>query len=275
MQTFFSNYPKFIETDNRVNRTNPNDGYPVSAEFLSTRYKCMLPVETCKGKRILDLGSCTASLGAWVLANGADHYTGVELQKKYVSDSKNNLATYFQNNWNIVESTVEDFLEKNTDKFDIAVASGIIYSVSDSYRFLTQLSNIADYLIIEARHPPTMRQFASSTPNIIKGIEFEKKFIELTVVSMIHEDANSVAKTLAFTPTVGALITMMRSLDFVADIDVYNNLNEHITDIYGLGTKYSRYGIGFRREFVADKLKPFKDVYTDPKLLKLALRKFQ
>jgi precorrin-6B methylase 2 len=275
MKNFFNRYPEFIESDTRTTRHSVNDGYPISAEFLEKRYLCTMPKHRCEGKKILDLGSCTGSLGAWCLANGALTYTGVEIQKKFVADSRANLAKHFANNWQIVESTIEQFLQNNTDHYDIVVASGVIYGVSDMHGCLRQLANIADYLIIEGKHPPSLIQLALRCSEAKEIIELKQAIIEVLSIPMIYEHANHKVLSMGFSPSIGALITIFQSLDFVPDLTVYNDLKSTLGEIYGLTeSKYFRYGIGFQKTVIENKLVSFAEVYQNSDLLNKSLRKF-
>jgi precorrin-6B methylase 2 len=273
---FFDQYPEFIDSDPRTNRTDPRDGYPIDADFLEKRYSCTMPAEQCVGKKILDLGSCTASLGAWCLAHGAISYTGVELQKKFVNDSCNNLAKYFLNNWQIVESTIEQFLENNNEHYDIVVASGVIYGVADMHGCLKQLANVADYIVIEAKHPPSLIQLALRFSEIAATIETKQAIIEVLSTPMVYEKANHKVLSLGFNPSIGALTTIFQSMNFVPDFAVYDHLKSTLGEIYGLtDSKYFRYGIGFQKTAVENKLVSFAEVYQNSTLLKNSVRKFE
>jgi precorrin-6B methylase 2 len=276
MKNFFDQYPEFIDSDTRLTRTNPKDGYPVDADFLQKRYSCTVPAAKCHGKKILDLGSCTASLGAWCLANGASSYTGVELQKKFVAESRDNLSKYFSKGWQIIESTVENFLEHNTKHYDIVVAAGVIYGVDDMHGCLKKLAKISDYLIIEAKHPTSLRQMSQKFPALEKSLELKQAVIEVASMPMVSEEANHKAWSLGFNPSIGALILIFQSLDFGPDTAVYDNLKSALGDIYGLSSStYFRYGIGFQKQVVEHKLLPFAEVYQDPELLKQSLKEFE
>jgi precorrin-6B methylase 2 len=274
MTNFFDHYPEFINSDNRIARHDPTDGYPVSADFLAKRYACMMPTARCSGKRILDLGSCTASLGAWCLDNGAASYTGIELQKKFVETSKTNLSKYFKSDWRIIESSIEDFLANNRNKYDVVVASGVLYSVTDVYGCLKALTDISNYIIVEAKHPFTVRTAVQSYPNKTEFFEFEKPVIDVGQVQMIYEESNTRANALGFAVSIGALTTILQSMDFVPDRTVYTNLKETLGDVYGFDNPYKRFGIGFQRSTVDDKLVPFVESYQNPELLSKALRTF-
>lgn len=283
MQKFFDKYPEFIESDTRTNRTNPLDGYLVTADFLTKRFECIMPIERCAGKRILDLGSCTASMGAWCLSHGAASYTGVELQTEFAKTSKINLSKYFKGNWSIIESSVDEYLETCTAKFDIIVASGVVYGMEDLYRCLKLMTQITDYVVIESRHPYILSTKAKKFPNtsVIKQIELEQAIFEIVSNIMVSEISGHTLSALGFLPSIGALSSIFNSLDFVTDLSVYDNLKAQLGEIYGLNNhdyaRYgaARYGVGFFRSKEINASKPFADVYRSPDLFKTALKKYR
>ena len=99
---FFDVYKEFITRDPRSNRKN----WTVTSESLTKRCAALLPIEMIKGKKILDLGSCIGAMGQWCLENGAEHYTGVEIQKEF-RDISQSLLSKHHTNFTIVESMEE------------------------------------------------------------------------------------------------------------------------------------------------------------------------
>lgn len=128
MNNIFLQHPQFIETDPRQERPNFGSGYRVDAEFQFSRHSICLPQHLIENKRVLDLGCCVAATGAWVLSAGARYYVGVELQEKFYQQSVKNLQQSFDNNrWSMYQQSVEEFLQTNTEKFDVVVMFGILY----------------------------------------------------------------------------------------------------------------------------------------------------
>jgi len=84
MGNVFIDQPEFLGEDPRVSWPK-SSGYSSDPEFVYERHALLLPADLLKGKRVLDLGSCNAATGAWVLSNGAAYYRGVELQAKVPS----------------------------------------------------------------------------------------------------------------------------------------------------------------------------------------------
>ena len=133
----FDQYPDFITTDGRQYRTIPNS-YKISNQLQTARHQTLLPLELVKGRTILDLGCCVGATGAWVLHHGAKKYTGIDLDQEFVTQSNTNLAKYFsEDKWNVIQSSIEDFLANNNKKYDIIVASGVIYAFINYHWFVT------------------------------------------------------------------------------------------------------------------------------------------
>jgi hypothetical protein len=150
----FIEQPEFIDKDTRKNRKGY--GYNVNPEFMLARHQILLPPRLINGKRILDLGSCNAASGAWSLANGAVHYTGIELQNAFVETSKECLAKYYkEDKWLVQESSIEDYLSSTQEKFDVVLASGIFQAFQDPIKILKQITGICNHAVFECVHPST------------------------------------------------------------------------------------------------------------------------
>lgn len=149
----YDKYPEFISTDPRTQRKSIRS-YTITQEFTEGRHRAFFESIDLEGKTILDLGCCVASLGAWVLDKGAKHYHGVEYDEKLCKLANENLSKYF-NNFTITQDFIENFFENNAERFDIIVASGIIYGYFNPSEFIDQVVQISDNVIIESRHPLT------------------------------------------------------------------------------------------------------------------------
>lgn len=140
--------PEFIEWDNRKDR-NINR---VTAESTYNRLSVQLPQWLVKDQTILDLGSCLGAAGHMALTNGARHYTGVEIQSKYVEDSRTILSKYWQpSQFNIVQENLEDFLDNcisNNIKYDHVIASGVLYAFLDIVKILEKISLVTANVVL-------------------------------------------------------------------------------------------------------------------------------
>jgi hypothetical protein len=61
----FVDQPEFVDTDPR-NQRPEQIAYRIDTNFMQVRHEILLPKNTLKGKKVLDLGSCNAASGAWV-----------------------------------------------------------------------------------------------------------------------------------------------------------------------------------------------------------------
>lgn len=143
----FDQAPEFIEWDNRqFRKTNQ-----VTAESTYNRLSVQLPTWLVKDATVLDLGSCLGAAGHMALSNGASYYTGVEIQDKYVNDSRTILSKYWPGKFDIVQAELEGFLDKcilEEIKFDVVVASGVLYAFLDIVKILEKISRVSNKTIL-------------------------------------------------------------------------------------------------------------------------------
>lgn len=139
----FHSAPEFIDMDNRQARITNQ----VTAESTYNRLSAQLPTWFVQDNTILDLGSCLGAAGHMALTNGATHYTGVELQPKYVADSREIFSKYWpESKYTIVESNLEIFLDNciaNNIKFDCVIASGVLYTFVDIFQILAKIAAVS------------------------------------------------------------------------------------------------------------------------------------
>lgn len=130
----------FISSDPRINRPE-HWQYTVTPDLMKTRHELFFQKTDLNGKSVLDLGCCCAATGAWVLDNGAAHYTGVELQKDFVKTSINNMSEYYdRSKWNIIESSVEEFLDVSDQTYDVILIAGMLHCIFDYQKSIDRKS---------------------------------------------------------------------------------------------------------------------------------------
>lgn len=150
----FNKYPDFVKLDNRVLRRKN----PVTEEVLFKKHKGILPIEELKGKRVLDLGCCIGASGVWVMEHGAEHYTGVEIQAGYANLARD-LLSPFSDRVEIVNSSIEDFLQKASNqfqakKYDIILLLSVLHVSIDYYQLLKSVASLgADFIVVENLRP--------------------------------------------------------------------------------------------------------------------------
>lgn len=241
---FFHNHPEFIQEDPRTARKHLG----VSEESLEKRCAALLPEWVVKNKTILDLGSCIGAFGQWSLSNGAKHYTGVEIHKEFTKKSVQSLSKYNDNkNFEIVTSSVENFLLANKKKYDIVVATGILHGFLNVVEILKQISEITnEYLIIESFETDEMQHPA----------------IHFKHYMMIAPNYEKLQHHTGMTSVIGfeALSYLMSEFDFTRDgykinpenmINTYDTYNNKNVIIYKVPNKKEmtadRYLVRFKR----------------------------
>lgn len=144
----FESAAEFIDWDNRRDRLVNT----VTAESTYNRLSVQLPDWVVAGNTVLDLGSCLGAAGHMALSNGATHYTGVEVQEKYVNDSRTIFSKYWPaDKFNIVQENLVIFLDNciaNNIKFDCVVAAGVLYTFLDVVSILHKIAAVASKSIL-------------------------------------------------------------------------------------------------------------------------------
>jgi predicted nicotinamide N-methyase len=251
-QNIFVEQPEFANNDPRVNRPSVA-GYNTHPAFMQVRHELLLPSEIIRNKTVLDLGSCNAASGAWCLSKGAASYRGVEYQEPFVKSSSELLTKYYpQKKWEIIQSSIEDYLRSRTDDFDIVLASGVLYAFSDVIGILTAMAGIANALVIESRHPQTLWKTAFLSAAMKKTLIQSKHYIEFIenepFISLGREAMVMPGEqTMYFKgtrPSMGAIKYVMQNLDFQY-VDAMNlALKRRIPEWY---SPFERFGLFFVR----------------------------
>lgn len=197
---FFQEFNEFVERDNRQQRPHT----PVTAETLTRKHEAMAPRKILEGKTILDLGSCLGASGHWALSNGAISYTGVEFQKDYVELSKELLSKYWTTDqFTIVQTDLENFLQHIDKQFDVVFACGIIYGYLNTHGILKLITNVAkECVIIDTSYPTELTHHRSSIIDVV------------SIQHMIKSDGQSSYLGLGSRPSPAALHRLMKNLGF-------------------------------------------------------------
>ena len=204
----------FIDYDNRRLRTH----HQTTKLSLFNKLKVQLPEWLIKDKTVLDLGSCLGAAGYYAIKTGAKEYIGVEAQTHYVDLSNNLLSKYCpQDSYKIIQQEVEDFLDEqiaNGVKYDVVLASGVIYCFLDIVNILKKITMISkDVVVIDTINWPASIDSPDFGETVIKrqenmvyadddlGPPFEG------VASRISYHAlNIVMSTFAFTTNEGIIL---------------------------------------------------------------------
>jgi hypothetical protein len=248
----FEDQSDFINTDPRNVRPEWI-AYKVDAALMQTRHQILIPPEIIKNKKVLDLGSCNGASGAWCLHHGASQYTGIELQKEYVEQSKANLSKYYpKNNWKVFASSIENYIFNTSDKYDIIVALGIIHSFTNFIYFLKKISLLSDLIVIDGTHPVTINS-SQFIPNEDKNkfvqSNFYEKFIENEPFIGLHRTGMSLhnKSTLlyqGYAPSMAAIKQIVSTFDMTNTIGVNEKLKSALPHVYSINKKF---GLRFKK----------------------------
>jgi 2-polyprenyl-3-methyl-5-hydroxy-6-metoxy-1,4-benzoquinol methylase len=130
---------------------------PKRIAFVLSRYKFAAKM-ACKNKHILELG-CSEGIGAPILAEFADSYTGVDLDGPAIQSAKGNLSG---NKFHFIH---DDFLGKHFGTFDCVISLDVIEHIHRKYETLfldTIKSNLGENGICIVGTPNvTSEQYAS------------------------------------------------------------------------------------------------------------------
>lgn len=150
----FDQYPAFYEEDNRRHR----HFNPTSKAFLEAKFSVLLPAELIQEKTILDLGSGNGAAGQWALFHGASHYTGVEVQKNYIDQSRQ-LLSHWGRQATIVDQDISSFLADTKDaSYDLVLLAGVLYHFVDTKKIIDRACRIAtDQVVVETNYPRGIR----------------------------------------------------------------------------------------------------------------------
>lgn len=247
---------EFIDLDVRKNRpTKAKDdkgyniySYPLTVEFMNRRHSVMLPPEVIQGKTILDVGSCMGATGAWCLYHGAKHYTGVEVQPTYIKLSNQLLSKYYKSEqFEIVNQPAEHM--RFNKRFDIVVASGILYGVFDPFSLVKSITSLArERVIIESRHP--YLGYRTLWQKMTGDDFFRDRGLTASIIQVTENNKMSSADS-DYMYVVSSTVVSVRALTFIfnhngwdADLSLYHKAEKEIPEIYDI-TKHDRFMIQY------------------------------
>lgn len=244
---FFKKYPEFIEQDMRRFKASEvrNNHYIINEETMIRRISHIVDQNSVKNRTILDIGSCTGTLGAWSLAYGAKHYTGIEVQPDFVRISEALLSKHFPNKFTIINQPIQEF--ETTEKYDVVVAADVMFGVFDVFDFCKKLVSLSkERIVIESLHPYNgMRKVF---PDI--DITQRRKMLEETAVIGINDN---ISGFVGCEVSIGALDIIMRRLGW-EQTDLYRYANKRFSEFYDCEHS-NRYLVEY--EFTGSTIKEF------------------
>jgi hypothetical protein len=232
----FEKYLNFVLKDPRTQRHFP---YQVDVNFQETRHKCWFDGIELNGKSVLDLGSCVGATGAWVLDQGAEYYHGVEYFSFECDLSKENFQQYFPDkNWQITCSSVENFLSKNTLKYDVVIFGGVLHSLGTPSLICQALEHVfgfAQHCIVESSQAMLLSQTLLNTLNdsaMADSIRENESFMYFGWAESGDYENNSQMKHLSAVPSMGFIKQYSRAFGFLSNDAVYDQLKTQIPKVY-------------------------------------------
>lgn len=252
----FEKYPDFINRDPRIDRTHSfgNPTYSVNVDFMEKRHNCLFDFDI-SGKTVLDLGCCVAGTGAYVLDKNAKFYQGVEIHHDLAAIASENLNVFDSDRWNISNSSLDVFLSQNTQKFDVVIASGVVYTYFDPIPFMTKLTELADIIILESRHPKRFTddatvEYIENTP-LISFSELQPMMDGLTKKELIYHGSQV---------GYGFARYFFDIYGFYEDRSCYEKLKELIPEFYQ-SHRTKRFGARFLRGEIKEQYLGFTEKF--------------
>ncbi len=145
----FTEDSPFVLADNRRRRPV----LPTTAAALNRRHGLLFPERVVAGARVLDLGCCIGATGAWVQAQGAARYVGVEHQERYVEKARQLLAFWPQAE--LVRSDVVEYLPSAAGQFEVVALLGVLHGLYDPLALLNAAARASTrYVCVEDFGPP-------------------------------------------------------------------------------------------------------------------------
>lgn len=230
----------FYESDDFVNLDNRRlrQDYKLTFQSLFHKISAQLPKDIIKNLTVLDLGSCLAAAGYYSLFFGAAHYTGVEIQDFYYDTSIKLLNQHFnQEKFLIIKEDITNFLDSTDQKFDVVLASGILYGFLDPIILLEKLTKVTKkYLIIDTRYVPVRQK---DPENGIVLIQRKEKMVKVSN-SDAHDFFEGVGSRISTTAldivlnTLGFELEEEVKVDPITDtFDPYNTILKHSNGSFG------------------------------------------
>lgn len=240
IENIFLTNENFVKMDNRSLRgTNP-----VTSKTLYDRFCIMANPNMIKGKTVLDLGCCIGAMGYWCEHFGASKYVGIEIQKDYY----NIMVDLFKESsiCTPILDDIENFLDANTDQFDIIILSGVLYAFVDYYGLLSKISKTSkEYIVIETNSPMSKnsqieynRTVINSSKNgsyVSKGANISKETLEFLLFTLNFKPLSINTISLNYLPFFSSgqrYISIFKKTDTTNFISIKEKLkNEQPIDI--------------------------------------------
>jgi hypothetical protein len=228
---------EFFTSDWRKNRP-ARYGLTMTDKKTIDKHEYLLPPDLIRGKTILDIGSYISQTGDWCLNNGAEKYTGVEIIKEFADKGKELMQKYHTGeNWQVINSSIEDYFKNHTERYDIIFCFGVLFSQLDHAWFVKNLTERADRITINGRHPKVMwnAHAGEISDEFWRKLEYDIAYQEWQENEMTQtaESNASVRVTSAHT-SIKAVQILMRTNGFRSSTTAYDKLKKIMPDDIGM-----------------------------------------
>ena len=228
---------EFLTSDWRRNRP-PKYGLTMTDKKTIDKHEYLLPPEMIRGKTVLDIGSYISQTGDWCLNHGAKKYTGVEIIKEFADKGKQLMQKYHAGeNWEIINCGIEDYFDNHKDRYDIIFCFGVLFSQMDHAWFVRNLTERADRITINGRHPKVMwnTHIKDMSDEFWRKLEYDIAYQEWQENEMTQtaESNASVRVTSAHT-SMKAVQLLMKMNGFRSSTTSYDKLKKVMPDDIGM-----------------------------------------
>ena len=259
----------FLDVDFRKDR-DPAVGLPSTDKLTMYKHHRLLPKNTVKDRRILDLGSFVGATADWCLNNGCKEYIGVEISTDFYKTSVELLDKHQPgNNWKIYNQSIQEYFSQHKDHYDIIFAWGIIHHFEDHMQLMKSLAQCGDHVIVMGRNPKVMwNKFdKDADKKFLHDLEYNIPYTEYHngEMTLLYKNRSSVRCTSA-NSSMAAVAVPMELLGFRKDITAYEDFKKEVPDFFGMW--YERVG-HYVIEFFKDKKIRFNyyDMHKNPDLI--------
>jgi SAM-dependent methyltransferase len=219
----FDAAPEFVEWDNRQFR--PHN--PVTQEQMHNKHEVLFPASLVRDKTILDLGCALGTTGHWCLSHGATRYSGVETQNTSAEKARELLEKYHPGESEIIQNSIQTYLEGPSETFDIVSALGVLYVFTDYYSILKNMcARARETVTLECIYPYGFR-FRED----FMGVQF----LNNSDINLADENASLVGRGARISPSGLQFIMkdfgfeskegQLRPAPITGSTDVYNSMN--------------------------------------------------
>ena len=218
----YKKHPNFIDNDPRKYRTLP---YRTTPEFMQLRHELIFKNISFQNKTVLDLGCCVGYTGAWALEHGASTYCGVEFSSELCEIANDNFDKSFNNDlWELHNLSIEEFLESNTQKFDIVISMGVIYAFVDPIYFLKKIASIGNIIVIESSHP--------GDKNLNVNVLEKSAFVSYDWQRMSYNNTHADIQYYGSRPSISFVEKILSFIGFSISTEENNLLMQQLSDFY-------------------------------------------